>query len=115
MRVAQRVAFFVADGLEELVDPDGGVDCEAFAVEGWEGSGTSGGREDGPEACYSHFEGVRLLLLCLIELRGLAFGVEVGSGGFELKASRMGDCGEGEEARTSCTSSPRICLPPVRF
>ena len=56
MRVAERVAFFVAHGFEELVDPDGGVDSEALAVECRERGGTRRGREDGPEACYSHLE-----------------------------------------------------------
>lgn len=54
VRVAEGVAFFVANGFEELVDPDGGVDGQAFAVErrevGWAGAGL----EDGPEAVHTH-------------------------------------------------------------
>lgn len=52
--VAKSVAFFVADGFEELVDPDGGVDGQALAVEGGQ-VGWAGARlEDGPEAVHTH-------------------------------------------------------------
>lgn len=57
MGIAQRVAFFVADGFEELVNPDGGIDGEAVAVEGFEGSRASGGTHDRPESCNSHSGG----------------------------------------------------------
>lgn len=54
MTVTEGVAFFVAHGFEELVDPDGGVDGQAFAVErgevGWPGAGL----EDGPETVDTH-------------------------------------------------------------
>lgn len=55
MAVAQTVAFFVAHGFEELVDPDGGVDGEAFAVEGGEVGWAGAGAGDGPEALDAHF------------------------------------------------------------
>lgn len=79
MRVAQRVAFFVADGLEELIDPDRSVDGETLAVEGWEGSRASGGREDGPEACYSHFAALEMVFGCTNEC------FEVEDSGLELE------------------------------
>jgi len=54
VRVTQSIAFFIAHCFEKLIDPDGGIDCEALLVEGREGCWTSGGREDGPEACDTH-------------------------------------------------------------
>lgn len=54
MGVTKGIAFFVADGFEELVDPDGGVDGEAFAVEGGEVGWAGTGLEDGPEAIHTH-------------------------------------------------------------
>jgi hypothetical protein len=54
--VAQRIAFFVAHCFEELVDPDRGVDCEAFAIEGWERGRSCAGLENGPETGDTHCE-----------------------------------------------------------
>jgi hypothetical protein len=54
--VTQRIAFFVADGFEELVDPDGGVDGEAFTIESWKRCWACGGCEDGPETGNSHVD-----------------------------------------------------------
>lgn len=54
MAVAQSISFFVAHGLEELVDPDGGIDGEAFLSEGREGRWAGGGRDHSPEAGDTH-------------------------------------------------------------
>lgn len=54
MAVAQRVPFLVPHRFEELVDPDAGVDGEAFFVEGRQGRGPRKGGEDGPEAGDAH-------------------------------------------------------------
>ena len=56
MRIAECIAFLVADRFEELVDPDGGIDRETFAVECGERSRSGAGLEDGPEAVDTHFE-----------------------------------------------------------
>lgn len=56
MGVAEGVAFLVAHGFQELVDPDGGVDGEALFVEGFELDGAGAGLDDGPEAGYAHGE-----------------------------------------------------------
>ena len=54
MRVAEGVSFFVAHGFEELVDPDGGVDCEALFVQGFDLDGAGAGVDDVPEAGDTH-------------------------------------------------------------
>lgn len=56
VRVAKGISFFVAHSFEELVDPNRGIYCEAFAVESWEGRRTRARLEDGPEAVDSHLE-----------------------------------------------------------
>jgi len=63
VRVAQRVAFLIPYGFQELVDPDRGIDSEALTVERWEGRRARGRPEDGPEACYSHRVGLKSLLV----------------------------------------------------
>ena len=72
VRVAQRIAFLVAHGFEELVDPDGGVDGEALLVEGRELDGAGAGGEDGPEALDAHS--------WTVERRWWLRGVTVGGG-----------------------------------
>ena len=54
MRVAERVAFFVAHRFQELVDPDGGVDGETLFVERFELYGTGAWLDDGPKASDAH-------------------------------------------------------------
>jgi hypothetical protein len=56
MAVAQSIALLVANGLEELVDPDGSINGETLVVEGGEVRGTSAGLHDGPEALNTHDE-----------------------------------------------------------
>jgi hypothetical protein len=105
VRVSECVAFFVAHGFEELVDPDRSVDGEALAVECRERGGTRGGREDGPEACYSHLEISIFSSWASGEvLSSWIPGVVWGGGGseVELKALKTGPWCGCEEARTSC-------------
>jgi hypothetical protein len=68
VRVAQRIAFFIPHGFQELVDPDRGIDSKALAVERWEGRRARGRPEDGPEACNSHLVGLKSLLVAGCEL-----------------------------------------------
>ena len=56
MRIAECIAFFVPHGLQKLVDPDRGVHCETFAVEGGEWCWAGAGLEDRPEGSNSHGE-----------------------------------------------------------
>lgn len=58
---AESMTFLITDGFEELVDPDGGVDGEAFSSEGFEFDRACTGLDDGPEACDTHC-GVELLV-----------------------------------------------------
>lgn len=55
MGVAQSVSFFIAHGLEKLVDPNGGIDSEAGAIEGLKSNGACTGMQNGPETCNTHF------------------------------------------------------------
>lgn len=57
---AESVAFLVADGFEELIDPDGGVNSEALSSECFEFDRACTGLDNGPEACDTHC-GVELL------------------------------------------------------
>lgn len=57
MGIAQGVAFLVAHGFEELIDPNGGVDGEAFLREGRERRWACRRGDDCPEACDTHFAG----------------------------------------------------------
>ena len=54
MAVAQGVALLVADCLEKLVNPDGGIDGEALAVERRQVCRARAGLHDGPEALNTH-------------------------------------------------------------
>ena len=54
VRVAQSVAFLVADRFQELVDPDGGVDGEALFVEGGELDRARAGGENSPKTLNAH-------------------------------------------------------------
>lgn len=56
MGVTKRIAFLVADRLEELVDPDGGIDRETFAIKCGKGSRTRARLEDRPKTVDTHFE-----------------------------------------------------------
>lgn len=58
--IPESVAFFVADGFEELIDPDGGVDGEALSSEGFESDRACTRLDDSPEASDTHY-GVVLL------------------------------------------------------
>lgn len=57
---AESVAFLIADGFEELIDPDGGVNGEALSSECFEFDRACTGLDNGPEACDTHC-GVELL------------------------------------------------------
>lgn len=52
--IAESVAFLVADGFEELIDPDGGVDGEALSSEGFEFDRACTRLDDSPEASDTH-------------------------------------------------------------
>jgi hypothetical protein len=54
MTVAQGIPFLIADRFQELVDPDTGVDGEAFLVEGFDLDGSCARLDDGPEAGHTH-------------------------------------------------------------
>jgi len=51
---AQRISLLVAHRFQELVDPDRGVDREAFLVQCFDLDGPRAGLQDGPEAGDSH-------------------------------------------------------------
>jgi hypothetical protein len=52
--VSQGVAFLVSDGLEELVDPDGGIYGKPLAIECCEVGRPRAGLHDLPESVYTH-------------------------------------------------------------
>lgn len=52
--IPQGVSLFVSDGFEELVDPDGGVDGQALAVQCFEFGRACAWLDDGPEAGDTH-------------------------------------------------------------
>lgn len=58
--IAESMAFFVADGFKELIDPDRGIDGEALSSESFKFDRACARLDDSPEACNTHC-GVELL------------------------------------------------------
>ena len=54
MAASQRIAFLVAHRFQKLVDPDGCVDGEAFAIQRLDLDGAGAGVQNRPEAGDTH-------------------------------------------------------------
>lgn len=61
MAVTERIAFFVTNGFEELVNPDAGVYRESFAIEGLDFNWTRTRLEDLPKTRNTHDDAITSL------------------------------------------------------
>lgn len=54
MCISERISFFISNGFEELVYPNGRVDGESFSIEGFEFDRSSAGLDYSPESSDTH-------------------------------------------------------------